>query len=86
MASQSCLSVPPLPVILKQAAAATLAGTIYVCGGYRTSIVDTYWTETQYNLCNEAPAKFCTSAPVPTIPGSAFAKPWMGRGGEGDHW
>jgi hypothetical protein len=44
------------------------------------------WTETQYNLCNEAPAKFCTSAPVPTIPGSAFAKPWMGRGGEGDHW
>ncbi len=42
-----------------------------------------YWTETQYNLCNEAPAKFCTSAPVPTIPGSAFAKPWMGRGGGG---
>jgi hypothetical protein len=41
------------------------------------------WTETQYNLCNEAPAKFCTSAPVPTIPGSAFAKPWMGRGGGG---
>jgi hypothetical protein len=41
------------------------------------------WTETQYNLCNEAPAKFCTSAPVPTIPGSAFAKPWMGRGGRG---
>ena len=41
------------------------------------------WTETQYNLCNEAPAKFCTSAPVPTIPGSAFAKPWIGRGGGG---
>ena len=41
------------------------------------------WTETQYNLCNEAPAKFCTSAPVPTFPGSAFAKPWMGRGGGG---
>jgi hypothetical protein len=36
--------------------------------------------ETQYKLCNKAPAKFCTSAPGPTIPGSAFAKPWMGAG------
>jgi hypothetical protein len=35
------------------------------------------WTEILYNLCNEAPAKFCTS---PTIPVSAFAKPWMGGG------
>ncbi len=41
VASLSCLPVPPLPVILKQAAAATLAGTIYVCGGYITSILQT---------------------------------------------
>ena len=50
------------------------------------------WTETQYNLCNEIPAKFspvpaplqnvfCKGAPGPTIPGFAFAKPWMGPGG-----
>ena len=49
------------------------------------------WTETQYNRCNEAPTKFSTVpakyfakvAPGPTISGSAFAKPWMGRGGGG---
>ncbi len=41
VASLSCLSVPPLPVILKQAAAATLAGTIYVCGGYSTISLQT---------------------------------------------
>jgi len=41
VASLSCLSVPPLPLLLKQAAAATLAGTIYVCGGYSTSSLQT---------------------------------------------
>jgi hypothetical protein len=41
VASLSCLSVPPLPVILKQAAAATLAGTIYVCGGYSSISLQT---------------------------------------------